>query len=54
MGPVVSEWIRMGFTERGRNVDALEGGDAGSLGIQDIICGWKTKIVSGEVKGDVR
>jgi hypothetical protein len=43
----------VGLTKWGRDIEALEGGDAGSLGLHDVICCRETKVVSGEGKGDI-
>lgn len=39
--------------EGGRDVDALEGRDTCSLGVQDIVCGGETEIVAREGECDV-
>ena len=40
-------------TKRRGNVEALEGGDAGSLGLHDVVRGGEGKIVSGKGEGDI-
>ena len=53
MGPSSQTMGMRGTTERGRNIEALEGGDTSSLSVHDIICCSETKVVSGEVEGDI-
>jgi hypothetical protein len=40
-------------TKRRGDVEALEGGDAGSLGLHNVICCGEGKVVSGKGKGDI-
>jgi len=39
--------------EGGRNVDALEGRDTCSLGVQDVVCGGETEVVAREGECDI-
>ena len=40
-------------TERGRDVEALEGGDAGSLRLHDVVSCRETKVVSREGESNI-
>lgn len=40
-------------TERGRNVETLEGGYACSLGVENVVCCWEGEVVAREAEGDV-
>ena len=55
MGPTVStlDVEKGGVTERGWDIEALEGGNAGSLSLHDVVCCRETKVVSGEGESDI-
>ena len=45
--------ILFGSTERGRDIEALEGGDTSSLSVHDIIRCRETEIISGESESNI-